>query len=245
MDSNHDIVPTLRMMDGVYTRLAADEIERLRARVAFLERRADTSLIPGAEPTHRCKVCGAYWRKWNVDGESSWNLCSRGCGECCDNAAMGEQIEALVPNAKVGAALHPAIREGVEAAFDGRDGWQTKIAAAVRHLPAEDAKVGGDKRERFVQWYTRGTGKPISTNDRDAETAWDAWRAALSADGGEDKRDAERYRWLRDNPDGDVFVWDVRGAQYLECGRPLAGNGLDEAIDATIAANQSGKGGEQ
>ena len=100
MDSNHDIVPTLRMMDGVYTGLAADEIERLRARVALLERRADTSLIPGAVPTHRCKVCGAYWRKWNVNGQMSWNLNSRGSGKCCDNTLMADQIEALASPAK-------------------------------------------------------------------------------------------------------------------------------------------------
>lgn len=36
-DPNHDIVPTLRMFDGVMTGLAADEIERLRKRVAELE----------------------------------------------------------------------------------------------------------------------------------------------------------------------------------------------------------------
>ncbi|MCL4631575.1 hypothetical protein [Burkholderia sp.] len=36
-DPNHDIVPTLRMFDGVMTGLAADEIERLRERVAELE----------------------------------------------------------------------------------------------------------------------------------------------------------------------------------------------------------------
>ncbi|BDD90911.1 hypothetical protein PanNE5_03510 [Pandoraea sp. NE5] len=102
MDSNHDIVPTLRMMDGVYTGLAADEIERLRARVAVLERRDNTAAIPGSLPTHRCKVCGAYWRKWNIGGKQSWNLCSRGCGECCDNAAMGDQIEPLASPAKVG-----------------------------------------------------------------------------------------------------------------------------------------------
>jgi hypothetical protein len=37
IDSNHDIVPTLRMFDGVMTGIAADEIERLRARVKELE----------------------------------------------------------------------------------------------------------------------------------------------------------------------------------------------------------------
>lgn len=32
-DSNHDIVPTLRMFDGVMMDKAADEIERLRSQV--------------------------------------------------------------------------------------------------------------------------------------------------------------------------------------------------------------------
>ncbi|MBU9310901.1 hypothetical protein LGM80_23480 [Burkholderia multivorans] len=40
-DPNHDIVPTLRMFDGVMTGLAADEIERLRKRVAELEAARD------------------------------------------------------------------------------------------------------------------------------------------------------------------------------------------------------------
>jgi len=34
MDSNHDIVPTLRMFNGVMMDQAADEIERLRAELA-------------------------------------------------------------------------------------------------------------------------------------------------------------------------------------------------------------------
>ncbi|PRH19111.1 hypothetical protein [Burkholderia multivorans] len=49
-DPNHDIVPTLRMFDGVMTGLAADEIERLRKRVAELEADAE------AEPTMTSKL---------------------------------------------------------------------------------------------------------------------------------------------------------------------------------------------
>lgn len=313
MDSNHDIVPTLRMMDGVYTRLAADEIERLRVRVAVLERRSDTSLIPGAVPTHRCKVCGAYWRKWNVDGETSWNLCSPGCGECCDNAAMSDQIEALTSPAKVGtvAQVTPEEQAEINAALDLDDELACSSCgltmAQSRALTA--AKMGGDEREalkhpleRYVGlvielledarsillrgWAHGATarddkGSPVSANCVNVACAWsllgaldvagvnlakrltdgktfgeadatrhsvnniayqiatelvadetdlcagypaqrlDQWnnnssrtaeevfaaldralgrlqaRAALSADGGEDKRDAERYRWLR------------------------------------------------
>lgn len=36
MDSNHDIVPTLRMFNGAMMDKAADEIERLRAREKVL-----------------------------------------------------------------------------------------------------------------------------------------------------------------------------------------------------------------
>jgi len=40
--------------------------------------------------THRCKVCNALWIKW-PDG--TWSLASQECGQCCDNAPMGDQIE--------------------------------------------------------------------------------------------------------------------------------------------------------
>ena len=42
--------------------------------------------------THQCTICGARWRQLD-DGH--WTLCSKECGQCCDNAPMGEQIEAL------------------------------------------------------------------------------------------------------------------------------------------------------
>lgn len=49
------------------------------------------SLLRGRMPTHRCKVCGAMWIDWG----DSWSLFSPRCGQCCDNVAMGHQIEAL------------------------------------------------------------------------------------------------------------------------------------------------------
>lgn len=49
-------------------------------------------------PTHRCKVCGALWRHWtrrDTGLEDGWNLRSTACGQCCDTAPMGAQIEPL------------------------------------------------------------------------------------------------------------------------------------------------------
>jgi hypothetical protein len=43
-------------------------------------------------PTHRCKICGAFWRLWH----NSWSVLSADFGKCCDNVEMGEQIIKLV-----------------------------------------------------------------------------------------------------------------------------------------------------
>lgn len=55
--------------------------------------------------THRCKVCGALWRLNPADPENyppphpfalpTWSLVSPNCGKCCDNVAMGGQLEEL------------------------------------------------------------------------------------------------------------------------------------------------------
>jgi hypothetical protein len=50
---------------------------------------------------HRCEVCGTRWLLWpaGVGGtqDATWNLLDKHQrpGSCCDNAAMGEQIEHL------------------------------------------------------------------------------------------------------------------------------------------------------
>jgi hypothetical protein len=51
-------------------------------------------------PTHRCKICGALWtyspqRDTGLPCGDTWHLFSDDCGECCDNAVMGDQIEML------------------------------------------------------------------------------------------------------------------------------------------------------
>lgn len=54
--------------------------------------RIDTTLQADRSPTHRCAICGAFWMEWS----SNWSLCSKECGPCCDNQAMGEQIVPLI-----------------------------------------------------------------------------------------------------------------------------------------------------
>jgi len=47
-------------------------------------------------PSHRCQVCGAFWRIWlkadTLQDADSWSLCSPTSGKCCDNSFLGEQI---------------------------------------------------------------------------------------------------------------------------------------------------------
>lgn len=43
------------------------------------------------KPTHRCVICGAYWKLW----KDSWSLTSDNCDKCCDNVEMGDQIAKL------------------------------------------------------------------------------------------------------------------------------------------------------
>lgn len=51
-------------------------------------------------PTHRCNVCGAFWRFWPKRDTGmeydSWSLTlSPSCGACCDSAPMETQIVPL------------------------------------------------------------------------------------------------------------------------------------------------------
>lgn len=58
------------------------------------------------KPTHRCKVCGALWTLNPADpvkyppphpfAQETWSCKSpEKMGECCNNVAMGDQIEPL------------------------------------------------------------------------------------------------------------------------------------------------------
>ncbi|MGQ7904996.1 hypothetical protein [Burkholderia sp. BC1] len=79
-DPNHDIVPTLRMFDGVMTGLAADEIERLRKRVAELEADAEAEARePHSDDVAVDSFAAAMKHKLalaRAKGRGGWETCS-------------------------------------------------------------------------------------------------------------------------------------------------------------------------
>lgn len=71
MDSNHDIVPTLRMFNGVMMDKAADEIERLRAQL----RTPNSGLPPlGNGPRRKMIVTVEVPADWESRLDMQWVL---------------------------------------------------------------------------------------------------------------------------------------------------------------------------
>ncbi|RRW89168.1 Lar family restriction alleviation protein [Pandoraea apista] len=116
------------------------------------------------------------------------------------------------------------------------------------------AKIDGDEREvfereivRHMQWIAREP-SPFHRHNGEymgpIECAWDGWkaRATLSVNHSEDKRDAQRYRTLRDIPE------DQMGSLGIPCiAIPIAGAvrifsdvDADHVVDAATAAKRAG-----
>ncbi|AHB78694.1 MULTISPECIES: hypothetical protein [Pandoraea] len=201
------------------------------------------------------KLADAIAKHFGVEiGEHSnlncpWQNALDHIAQATKRAADAQQVDADVMERRTGHeadALVFAIMEEVRKPITAANAYGLKAKANIRAILVDalnraaltsPAKVGGDKRERFVQWYTRGTGKPISTNDRDAETAWDAWRAALSADGGKDKRDAERYRWAIAFEDNAETLHSIMLCHAGDAAK--INERVDSYMAAAIAANQA------
>lgn len=121
---------------------------------------------------------------------------------------------AAQPQPSGNAPLHPAVREAIEAAFEQREGWMTKIAVAVRYLPDESQPSGNagelDERKAF-EWWASDEGESPKAVERGANgtyklaqtvTAWAVWqaRAALAAQAsGQDREDAAPAEWMADD----------------------------------------------
>lgn len=110
-------------------------------------------------PTHRCKVCGAMWilyppNSFAPEGhpvrESWWSLgTNEHCGPCCDNVAMGEQIERL-------ADAYPLLRE--RAYFRPQ---RSDPATWVLHLLANEEISVSKAREWLRHYIQDGKQDPL------------------------------------------------------------------------------------
>jgi hypothetical protein len=157
IDPNNDIVPTLRMFDGLMMNIAADEIEMLRARVKDLEARAAAHAQPigedaanGAMPdctcgvdtggTHNeaCPVTHAVRHLFTLSGENA-----------SANGAIGERE-----------AFEEAFRRNFEFPehadqFTFRKGWEAGIMQARAALTAEKvaAEPVAGEIQAFEAWF--------------------------------------------------------------------------------------------
>jgi hypothetical protein len=136
IDPNNDIVPTLRMFDGLMMNIAADEIEMLRARVKDLEARAAAH----AQPIGEDAANGAIGKAHAIDcryttDDNPWAPCTCGVGGPNDvpaaNVAIGERE-----------AFEEAFRRNFEFPehadqFTFRKGWEAGIMQARAALTAE------------------------------------------------------------------------------------------------------------
>lgn len=130
----------------------------------------------------------------------------------------------------------------------------SKEAAVKRWNTRAPAKVGGDDMEqawlkwindaRFYDWHNANECAQLHF-----AAGFDAAHAALSADGGEDKRDAERYRWLVERFVGYDFDWmpsepdaaDGASVAVFEIGREFRGSrDITASIDDHRAAKAKG-----
>ena len=153
-------------------------------------------------PTHRCKVCGAMWRFWPKEDtgqqHDTWNLRSLACGDCCDNAPMGEQIEPVtmgqieeyLKGILADYASHKAAhaeakqvplsvldehRQAIEHASDEK---QRPIKAALRHQKAAEASDPSNDSYAGKAVYIKGSHGGIAQYFRHDDAA----ATVLSAD---------------------------------------------------------------
>lgn len=100
--------PRLIYADYIEERGECERAELIRVQCALARLHGSVGALT-VPPTHRCKVCRAFWVLWPNDG--GWSLCSPKCGKCCDNVPMGQQIEKLSAESVTGFARAHALVE--------------------------------------------------------------------------------------------------------------------------------------
>lgn len=124
---------------------------------------------------HRCRECGTLWRRWQ---DGSWSLIeNKPAGKCCDNVAMGAQIEQLWPlqariaalegelqqqrqlaNQNAYAAVHENERaNALSARIAALEGRETDLIAALKTL-IEKWQLEGEQHKKHGDSYRIGQG---------------------------------------------------------------------------------------
>lgn len=132
---------------------AREERDRLAAQVAEL----NALYIQSREgrATHRCKVCHAKWIQ--LENNGGWTLASKACGKCCDNVAMGDQIEAIGLTAQMEGLTrerdaHAADKVAIRDVLIGH-GHGAHIGTAIKEAVAEVCQrltSAEDQRDRAL-----------------------------------------------------------------------------------------------
>ena len=179
-----------------------------------------------------------------------------------ERAADAQQVGDL-------AAVRAAIAAYGQACYESRDhtvmdNLRDKLLGLFnRAALTSPAKVGGDEREAYRADMIAAGAKDLGNGTWEWDGGdflfqlWRQARAALSADGGEDKRDAEYWRFLREQHEGTESLEDAEGftvteptARAFTVFKPGQGDyhlepvgcmpgELEETIRAAIAANQA------
>lgn len=118
---------------------------------------------PAPEATHRCKICHARWRlnpPTKEQPEGSWSLVYPSRAYiCCDNVAMGDQIEELMPGCTQAPATLPQERIVAAAIQIGDNVFTGPHHATIIHYVSA---CTGMKPVKGEQGFVTGTGRFVS-----------------------------------------------------------------------------------
>jgi hypothetical protein len=118
--------------DGVWYGVTREQWDRANPKYRRLAAPSPTGESLSTAAVHAILVKHLGWV-----GGPDW--CDEARGICADLAALA------TPRQTEGGGVPEAVRIGVEAAFEEKAGWRTKIAAAVRALAASPAPTGESK----------------------------------------------------------------------------------------------------
>ncbi|MFC4275526.1 zinc finger-like domain-containing protein [Achromobacter aloeverae] len=245
IDPNHDIVPTLRMFNGVMTGIAADEIERLRARVKELE--AAPIQQAGVDACGRCDGSGESMVLIGVGPDAHDAL--RPCPDCkgtgdATPAAQGDERAILDDLSKWAhtkecatdgaisvfwGEIHPFVARARAALARQQGGGDAELNDKALIIAKEIALLWGRDRSQFVSriqvpvieamlWAREhGTGDSDAERLRAMACEWDRARRGV---------------------DSRMPIWD---ALCEAIGDNADGNGMRAAIDTARAQRAEGE----